>query len=411
MARPKKWKIKEDVRSDGTSIYKVSVTVNGQPRRKRFETYEEAFDFLNDCKQDEARIKNKSQLRSTYLEPVEIKDAEQAYGLLKKAYPDADKDLVWAVQFTLQNFKEATVPTTFEAIEGDFLEWIAKRRRKRVYRDYKNLLKRLKEYYVDKRLDSITTEDMLAFIKSWAGGSPAPKTWNNYKGQFKTIFEWCSHKSRRYSEIPTPAEDLPYFEVTYGAPVVLTVEEAEEVMGHAESFRNGEIASLIALCLFAGIRPDPEDGEILKLARRINDVRCLNLKTNIISLDAGMTKNNQSRVIGLKPNLIAWLNTYHPSKHPMLPENLSEKEQSSWLDYRIKGFRRSCPIKLSHDVLRHTFATFRAAGEPSLVDYLEEAGHTEKVAKEHYLRRVTSEDAKRFWNITPASKNDRNKGC
>ena len=66
-----------------------------------------------------------------------------------------------------------------------------------------------------------------------------------------------------------------------------------------------------ALTLFAGIRPDYQDGEISKLAHQ--DIR---MDTDVILIEPEVSKVNEKRSIDIQPNLKVWL------KHTLLANTL-----------------------------------------------------------------------------------------
>jgi hypothetical protein len=58
-------------------------------------------------------------------------------------------------------------------------------------------------------------------------------------------------------------------------------------------------------------------------------------------------------------------------------------------------------LKLSHDVLRHTFISCHVGAFKSFADAVIEAGNSEKVIRESYLNTSTFSQAKQFWKIEP----------
>lgn len=404
MSRPKKFEIKEFTTAGGKIRYSVSVTVHGQQKRKTFKTREEAETFLDHQRQEEARVENKATIRLTRLNEEELRDAENAVELLKSfEIPEGEKkpSLHSIVNAFIQNYKPKVVAKTFEDIQADFMAEYSNKWSHRTTRDYGGLFERLAAYFKNKPIHQIDAKSLIAFINDQSDAALSSKTWNNYKGQFNRIFDWASDEDRRYCARPTASSKLPFEAVRYGAPTILEAGEVEKLMAFAEEFRNGEIANIIALLVFAGIRPGTEKGEIFHLCLKWRQRKYLNLKTNIIYLDFNMTKTKDERTIKIHPTLKKWLEAYPFADYPPFPEELSDDAKFAHLDYRIKKFRELCPVSLVHDILRHTFCSYRAAGEKSLIDYLHEAGHTERIAKNHYLDRVTPEEAEAFWNILP----------
>jgi integrase len=64
---------------------------------------------------------------------------------------------------------------------------------------------------------------------------------------------------------------------------------------------------MLALCLFAGIRPCLRTGEILRL-----QPASVKLDANMIRIDGAVSKVREPRNVAIQPNLAAWLRAYLP---------------------------------------------------------------------------------------------------
>jgi len=140
-----------------------------------------------------------------------------------------------------------------------------------------------------------------------------------------------------------------------------------------------------ALCLFAGIRPDWEDGEISKLTREQID-----LKHRIIHFRGADTKTRRPRQTKLQPNLVEWLKAYPLDKYPVVSTNFKK------LRLRVRK-----KFGIGYDVLRHTFCTMLVGKYRSVGDAALQAGNSEKVIWGNYLNLVPEAEAKEFWKILP----------
>ena len=58
-------------------------------------------------------------------------------------------------------------------------------------------------------------------------------------------------------------------------------------------------------------------------------------------------------------------------------------------------------FSLSQDICRHSFASSHIAAFGSFAEEAMEAGHSEAVARRHYVSRVSKADAEAFWQIVP----------
>ncbi len=149
----------------------------------------------------------------------------------------------------------------------------------------------------------------------------------------------------------------------------------------------GCMVPYFALCLFAGIRPDWEDGEIGKI-----QPGHINLKTGVIHLEPEVSKVNEKRIIKIQPNLALWLERYPADNFPIIPP-------TSFREMRINIRRR---FNLGYDILRHTFISMLVGAFRSVGDAALQAGSSESIIRRFYLDLKSEEAADDFWRISPA---------
>jgi hypothetical protein len=157
-------------------------------------------------------------------------------------------------------------------------------------------------------------------------------------------------------------------------------------MRDVESFHDGKLGRYFALALFAGIRPGTE-GELYKLAKHPDRDRLIDLKRGIVSIPPEVSKTRKKRQIVIRPALRAWLEATEPE---IIPTNA---------DRLLREMRKR--HGLTHDILRHSFISFHVAAFRSVGDAAIEAGNTEAVIKEHYLKIASAAQGKAFWRIAP----------
>lgn len=83
-------------------------------------------------------------------------------------------------------------------------------------------------------------------------------------------------------------------------------------MKWAEENHGGKLVPFIALCLFAGIRPDLYEGEISKL-----NPKSVRLDTGVIHIEPEVSKVRMNRIITIQPNLAVLTNCGPPATSPM----------------------------------------------------------------------------------------------
>jgi len=162
-----------------------------------------------------------------------------------------------------------------------------------------------------------------------------------------------------------------------GVISILSVAQAAKVLracGTAEERR------VIALLMFAGIRPDAEHGEISRLQWEAVGKREIYVSPEVSKVG--------DRHVLIKPRLRRLLRG-HPEKGPVMPAGW----RRAW-----QRIRRVAGISEMQDVLRHTFASnyLAAYGEQAAKLAM---GHTQgsDTLFRHYRRAVTKEAGKRFF--------------
>jgi hypothetical protein len=151
-------------------------------------------------------------------------------------------------------------------------------------------------------------------------------------------------------------------------------------MDHVSTFRNGKLVPYFSMALFGGIRP----AELKKLA---HSPQLVDLSNEVIRITPEISKTRRSRQIKIRPNLLKWLKRFQGD---IFPANANRE---------LKNIRKQ--LKLSHDVLRHTFISNHIAMFGSFADCALESGNSEKIIRDHYLNVISKPQAKAFWKIEP----------
>lgn len=214
------------------------------------------------------------------------------------------------------------------------------------------------------------------------------KTWVNRRGYLTAFAEYCRLEGwlddnpasgiRNYKK-----KDLPTPE-----PSILSVEQAAKLMAYLETYEGGRLVPFYALCLFAGIRPDWDNGEISKLKPEH-----FNLAQRQLKLPGEITKTGKTRIVVLQPNLLKWLRAYPLTKMPI-----------TFVGFETLHVRARQKHKLGHDVLRHTYCSMLVGKYRSVADTALQAGNSESVMWSNYLNLVNQSVANKFWQIVPKHK-------
>jgi integrase len=160
-------------------------------------------------------------------------------------------------------------------------------------------------------------------------------------------------------------------------PQILTPEQTAALLAACQT---PEETRVIALLLYAGIRPEAEDGEISRLEWQAVGAREIYIAPEV-------AKTRTDRIIPIRPVLKRLL-VGHPNSGRVIPPNWAR----SW-----KRIRKQAEI-IGADVTRHTYASHH------LVAYGEDAtknamGHTagSTTLFRHYRAAVSEKDAKAYF--------------
>jgi integrase len=234
-----------------------------------------------------------------------------------------------------------------------------------------------------KLVSELTAAALTEFFKR---GQVSKKSYNNRRGLIGSFLKYCLQVKDWIAV--NPIDRVPHYRGIghrRGSAPTLTALQCAEIMQWAEENHGGALVPFIALCLFAGIRPDLYEGEISKL-----DPKDVRLDTGVIHIEPEVSKVRMKRNITIQPNLAAWLKAYPLDEFPIMPVGFKR--------LRLK-FRKQ--FALSHDILRHTFISMFVGKFRSMGDAALQAGNSEAIIRKHYLDLKSAEEAGQFFSILP----------
>ena len=160
-------------------------------------------------------------------------------------------------------------------------------------------------------------------------------------------------------------------------PSILSVKAANELLYVAQR-RDPEFAKYFAIGIFAGVRPH----EIERLDEK-------DITERYIEITAANAKCRKRRLVNVLPNLKEWLKV-----SPTTP--LKNKRR------RKLALIKAAGISWSHDIMRHSYASYHLAHFSSADKTALEMGHRDtNMLFRHYRQLVTKEDAEKYWEIMP----------
>jgi len=300
---------------------------------------------------------------------------------------EKDMPLTTAVQVAADYLKRLTSKkTTFAELFADYLSLCAKRQmRPSTQSYYRQSLDRFGKFIGgDTPIHEIDTLKIQTYLLSIG-------TREHAKRVLSAFFQYA--KEREY--IPQNLVkniSLPKALSNREIPKILTPTQTEE---NLQSLPD-EYKPAFALMAFCGVRPDEICNDVQKSVVKWEDI---NFDTKKITIRADVAKTRTARIISDAPeNVWEWLSIDIPPHQKS--ENIFPRSYST---FRIA--RRNMPNKLTHDVFRHSFASYayHYMGIEKAVEIMGQEGGF-AVYKKHYKSIATIADSRKYFSILPTKR-------
>lgn len=196
-----------------------------------------------------------------------------------------------------------------------------------------------------------------------------------------TVRSVSSAKSRCYlpKNEETAAEGVPKVRVGDTETGIFTPEQMSKILEAATS----EIVPFIVLGAFAGLRA----AEITRI-----EWSAIDLERRFITIRAGQAKTASRRIVPISDNLRQWL-LPHVGKGLVVPSAETYR--------KVTNLSRRLGIEWPHNVLRHSFISYRIAKIKNANEVALEAGNSPDIIFRHYRELATQEQADAWFAIVP----------
>jgi integrase len=215
-------------------------------------------------------------------------------------------------------------------------------------------------------------------LNKWLHRTPplSPFTIKSYTTDLQTFFNFCIKQGWA---LENPCSKLEPVILDDKPPSIFTVPQIRVLMTQAKE-KHPRLIAYLTLALFCGIRPE----EIARL-----DWDSVNLETKLVEIRTEVSKTRKRRLVTIQPNAVEWL----ALKGDLPPINLRKQRAE---------LCAAAGLKWSHDVLRHSFASYHLAMWKDAARTAHELGHySQDMLYRHYRELVTPQAAKEFWEIVP----------
>jgi len=388
-----RFKIQEFENRSGSTSYRVTgYKRSGERVRDNYAELAAAKVRQMDLELEYLQKEATTQVRATRLTEDQIRIAENCFLRL-----EADGELTLAVDLWLRDGKKHAVKESVRLDDAvtEFNKWLdggADGLRDLSIRNLRLRVRLFADGVKNLPLNQFSPDYVSTYL---AGRNISEISRDNQRRALSRFFSWCSESPRRWiATNPARREVRKRRNGHNGQPAILTLDECRRMLKAAATLHDGALAPYVAVCLFGGLRPFE--------AARLKGEQ-VNLTDGEIRLDATQTKTNRSRTVKIKPNLATWLKEYKgESFFPLNWRRMFDAvKQAAGFTGRI-GAEDNELKPYTPDLMRHTAIShfFRDCGSYGLT--AEWAGNSEAIIKAHYQGRVTSDDAKEFWSLTPA---------
>jgi len=368
----KNWPIIRKTKNHGKAAFLVDSRIQGKGERRFFDTKAEAEGFAALC-----RIRRKNEGTGA---SVDSRLAAHGWTVHQ------------AIEFALQHLdrksKSSKVSDAIAALieEKENDSGIGKIRAS----DVKNRLEKFRDFKVDENtIGDFTIEALTPNqdpgskcneepIKKFLSTIPNPVTRNDYRKEIFMLWRFAFNKG--WTSKPLTKENIPKASEPDKARIILTVEEAKQLM---EASTDKEVMALNALVLFGGCRRE----EVEKM-----DWKNINFKSGHIEISAEISKVNAERFAPILPNLRAWLKPIAKKSGPIVSRVLMHVLRKTWKQAGLYPWPQ--------DAHRHSFISYRRRIIGDSQTALD-AGTSESIIKKHYKRPTTKTEAKKFFSIMP----------
>ncbi|MEI6535613.1 MAG: hypothetical protein WCN98_09760 [Verrucomicrobiaceae bacterium] len=227
-------------------------------------------------------------------------------------------------------------------------------------------------------ISQVTSPQIDAWLRR---GEQSMVTRNNWLKRVKVLFSYARQRGYLPKREPTAAESLKRGKERDTDVGIFTPEQMEQLLRAAPL----NFIPVLAIGGFAGLR----GAEIGRL-----DWKAVDLTRKIIELRAGQAKTASRRIIPITDNLAAWLLRVE-REGPVVP--------NPQVFVQITALARKLGVGWPHNVLRHSYISYRIAIVQNAAQVALEAGNSPTIIFKHYRELVTKDEADKWFGIMPLS--------
>jgi hypothetical protein len=238
----------------------------------------------------------------------------------------------------------------------------------------RSILRQFAKFTGDVECSSVSMSHVKDFL---FGRKCTHETRSGMRNRLSAFFSWCCDHG--YT-LTNPVRKVSLGRASRVVPKIFTPEEVHRLLDTVRAL-DPALLPYFTLGIFCGIRPD----ELKRLPHT-----CVRAVDGIVDIPGTVSKTHDRRIVDLSPNAIAWLRSVNGGLRYARKRRIAI----------IKAAR----VEWSHDVMRHTFASYHLQFHGSADKTAAQMGHhgNTKTLYRHYRATVDAESAAAFWQIEPA---------
>ena len=287
-----------------------------------------------------------------------------------------DVPLLSAVEEFLRRTNGIKVGRTVPEIIPEFLQAKTEDRASKRYLDQlKHALNRFAKAFPCEIL-AIQTDDIDRWLRAM---KVSPVTRNGILRMIKVFFSFAKSRAYLPKSEATAVELLSKVKEGETKTEIFTPEQMERLLSKAPA----HLIPIYAIGGFAGLRT----AEIGRLSWT-----SVNLDRRIIELRAGQAKTASRRIVPISENLACWLKLL-PREGMIVPDEDRFRQATA--------FAKKMGLSWPHNVLRHSYISYRLAHIQNANQVALEAGNSPSIIFKHYRELVSLEAADLWFAIKP----------
>lgn len=351
--------------------FRVTYTADGKTRRKYFGTLKEAEAYGK-------RVERESKAGSSMLAAMSDSQRAELTVAFNRAL-DGGYRLVDALDHYEQHLADQVTNTVTvgDAVARYLTHCIERGLKDKSVTSLRQQLELFADHCSGRTVCSITASD----VDEWIGRNSqwSNQSVNHALTKVGSLFRFCEDKGWCRT---IPIKRSMKRKVERDAPCVMPPADAKRLLNTALDM-DPEIALLLAVQLFAGLRP----AEAETPGR--SGIEFVDLDTGELAVKGKVERKR--RLVTISDNLRRWI----------------ERVPGGWAQTnvrrRLDRVRRAASVDWGHDILRHSFASYHIAAHSDAAKTAFELGHSGNATMlySHYRAVVSAADAQKFWSIVP----------